>query len=152
MQIPLEKIQEDMKEKIPLYFTNLQRGLALARKLLCSREIHNKQILLITDGVPTAHIEKGILYLNYPPTEKDMEYALKEAKACKEEGIIINTFLLSSEWDLPYSYSSKEPFIKRFAQVAEGRIFHTHPYELGVMVLYDFLKQRKRHIRFEKFT
>ena len=97
LTIPLQSIDENNPET-PLYFTNLQRGLSLARRLLGSSESKNKQIFLITYGVPTAHIEKSSLKLNYPPTEKDFEAALQEANLCAESDITINTFLLTSDW------------------------------------------------------
>ena len=148
LTIPLQSIDENNPET-PLYFTNLQRGLSLARRLLGSSESKNKQIFLITDGVPTAHIEKSSLKLNYPPTEKDFEAALQEANLCAESDITINTFLLTSDWWESFSgeSSKKKPFIQRFAKVSGGRIFQSHPHELGTLVLYDFLSGNKKKIK-----
>lgn len=127
---------------LPLYFTNLQRGLKLARTLLGSGEVKNKQIILITDGVPTAHFEGSVLHINYPPSPADFEAALREAKACTEDGIVINTFLLTSDWET--NYFGEESFILQFAKQSMGRIFYPHPNELNKMILVDFIANKKQ--------
>ncbi|GIX43150.1 MAG: hypothetical protein KatS3mg129_2883 [Leptospiraceae bacterium] len=129
---------------IPEYFTNLQRGLALSRKLLGSKQTKNKQIILITDGVPTAHIEGSVLHINYPPSPADFDFALKEAIMCKEEDIILNTFLLTNEWN--FNFFEGRSFIHDFAKVTKGRIFYPHPSELGKFVLADFIEEKRKLI------
>ena len=150
LRVPIDKMGTEYSDS-PLYFTNLQRGLSLARRLLGSNESKNKQIILITDGVPTAHIEGESVVLNYPPTKENFDKALKEAAICRENGIIINTFLLTSDWwDSLGAESGKTPFIQSFAKVTEGRIFQSHPNELGVMVLHDFVANTKKKIGYEE--
>lgn len=144
MKIDFSKRQYDNKKGIPEYFTNLQRGLSLSRKILSSKQTKNKQIILITDGVPTAHFEGSILYINYPPSPADFDYALKEAILCKEEGITINTFLLTNEWNI--SFFEGRSFIYDFASKTKGRIFYPHPSELGKMVLADFIEEKRKLI------
>jgi len=150
LKMDLSKRGDSSTDGIPLYFTNLQRGLSLARRLLSSKETNNRQVILITDGVPTAHIEGSILHLNYPPVNEDFEAALKEARQCREENITINTFLLSSEWWENFSTNKSESnFASKFVKTSGGRFFQTHPYELGVTVLYDFINGQKKHFRWE---
>ncbi len=144
LRIDLSKIQNQNKESIPKYFTNLQRGLELARKVLSTNQTKNKQIILITDGVPTAHIEGNYLNINYPPSPADFDFALREAIACKEEGITINTFLLTNEWN--YSFFEGRSFIQDFAAKTKGRIFYPHPSELGKIVLADFIEEKRKLI------
>ena len=82
--------------QIPPHFTNIQHGLQLARKFLAAQDTPNRQIMLITDGLPTAHFEGEQLYLLYPPDPRTEKATLREAQLCAREGITINIFLLSS--------------------------------------------------------
>ncbi len=129
------------RQYIPEYFTNLQRGLQLGRTLLGSGETRNKQIILVTDGVPTAHFEGPTLHINYPPSPGDFEWALREVRECTDNNIVINTFLLTSDWEM--SYFGEESFITRFARESMGRIFYPHPTELNRMILVDFIQNKK---------
>lgn len=134
--------KSDIENKVPLYFTNLQKGLSLARQALSSKQTKNKQIFLITDGAPTAHFKGSMLHINYPPTPPDFEEALNEVKFCKEDDITINTFLLTSDWDM--NYFGEKSFIQQFAKISEGRIFYPHPNELNQMIIYDFIANKKK--------
>lgn len=137
---------EQIDSRVPLYFTNLQRGLNLARQVLGSKQFTNKDIFLITDGAPTSHFKGSVLHVNYPPTPADFEEALNEVKLCKEDGITLNTFLLTTEWD--FNYFGEKSFIQQFAKISQGRIFYPHPNELNKMVLYDFLNNKKKKFSF----
>lgn len=143
IRLRLDMARHD-ENSVPLYFTNLQRGLQLSRTLLGSGETQNKQIILITDGVPTAHMEGRQLHINYPPSPADFEFALRETQHCNEEDITINTFLLTSDWDM--AYFGDESFIQQFAKSAGGRIFYPHPNQLDKMVLVDFVQGKKMMI------
>ena len=134
--------KEDIENKVPQYFTNLQKGLSMARQALSSKQTKNKQIFLITDGAPTAHFKGSVLHINYPPAPSDFEEALSEVKQCAEDGIIINTFLLTSEWDM--NYFGEKSFIQQFAKMSQGRIFYPHPNELNQMIIYDFVSNKKK--------
>lgn len=134
--------QEQIQASVPLYFTNLQKGLSVSRQLLSSNQIKNKQIFLITDGAPTAHFKGSVLHINYPPVPSDFEEALSEVKLCAEDNITINTFLLTSEWDM--NYFGEQSFIQQFARISKGRIFYPHPGELNQMILYDFVSNKKK--------
>lgn len=134
--------KEDIENRVPQYFTNLQKGLQVARQALSSKQTKNKQIFLITDGAPTAHFKGSILHINYPPAPSDFEEALSEVKQCTEDGIVINTFLLTSEWDM--NYFGEKSFIQQFAKISQGRIFYPHPNELNQMIIYDFIANKKK--------
>jgi uncharacterized protein with von Willebrand factor type A (vWA) domain len=134
--------KEEIENKVPQYFTNLQKGLNMARQALSSKQTKNKQIFLITDGAPTAHFKGSVLHINYPPAPSDFEEALTEVKACAEDGIVINTFLLTSEWDM--NYFGEKSFIQQFAKMSQGRIFYPHPNELNQMIIYDFIANKKK--------
>ncbi|MBL8020041.1 MAG: VWA domain-containing protein [Leptospirales bacterium] len=141
LRYDLSKQSRASMERIPRYFTNLQKGLQLSRTLLGSGETRNKQIILITDGVPTAHHEGQHLHVNYPPSPADFEFALREVRNCTEDGIVINTFLLTSDWEM--GYFGEEPFMRQFAKQSMGRIFYPHPGQMNRMVLVDFLQNKK---------
>jgi uncharacterized protein with von Willebrand factor type A (vWA) domain len=146
LRFNLSKMSSEEMEHLPRYFTNLERGLSLSRRLLGSRETRNRQIILITDGVPTAHMEKGTLCVNYPPSPADFEYALREVTACRKEEIVINTFLLTSDWER--SYFGEDSFISSFAKHSMGRIFYPRPDELDQLVLIDFIENKKSIIKY----
>ena len=143
---PHIRLRLDMRREehkfLPRYFTNLDRGLALSRQLLGSGETKNRQIILITDGVPTAHMEGPTLHINYPPSPADFAAALREVRACAENQIVINTFLLTSDWEM--SYFGEESFIQQFARESQGRIFYPHPTEMNKMILMDFIAGKKK--------
>tara|TARA_B100000614_G_scaffold85649_2_gene77476 strand:- start:313839 stop:315479 length:1641 start_codon:yes stop_codon:yes gene_type:complete len=141
IRLRLDASNEESMAFAPEYFTNLQRGLSLSRKLLGSGETKNKQIILITDGVPTAHFEGSTLHINYPPSPGDFEFALRETRGATDEGIVINTFLLTSDWE--FSYFGDESFIQQFAKHSQGRIFYPHPRQMDRMVLVDFIQNKK---------
>ncbi|MFN3603109.1 MAG: hypothetical protein ACK4UJ_00195 [Leptonema sp. (in: bacteria)] len=143
LKIDLTK-RNHSKLGIPEYFTNLQKGLELSRRLLNTKQTQNKQIILITDGVPTAHTEGNHLFINYPPAPSDFDFALKEAIYCKEEGITINTFLLTNDWNI--HFFEGRSFIYDFASKTKGRIFYPHPSELGKIVLADFIEEKRKLI------
>ena len=141
IRLRLDASNEESMAFAPQYFTNLQRGLSLSRKLLGSGETKNRQIILITDGVPTAHFEGSTLHINYPPSPGDFDFALRETRAATDDGIVINTFLLTSDWE--FSYFGDESFIQQFAKQSEGRIFYPHPRQMDRMVLVDFIQNKK---------
>ena len=119
------------------YGTNMQHGFRLARQLL-ARQTGSKQIIMITDGEPTAHITaSGDVYFNYPPTRDTVEATMKEVMRCTKEDIRINSFVLDVTGAL-------RAFIEQLTRVNRGRAFFTTPENLGDFVLVDFLDS-KRH-------
>ena len=115
---PVVQLRADMSDErvsefdIPPHFTNIQHGLQLARRFLASQDTPNRRIILITDGLPTAHFEEQFLYLLYPPNRRTEEVTLREGQMCRREGILINIFLLPS-WsqsreDVQFAYKLAE--------------------------------------------
>jgi uncharacterized protein with von Willebrand factor type A (vWA) domain len=123
-----------------VYGTNMHHGFTLARQLL-ARQTGNKQIIMITDGEPTAHITpRGDVYFNYPPVRETVEATLREVVRCTREQIRINTFVLDATMAL-------EAFIEKMTQINGGRAFYTTNEALGDYVLVDFLERRRRMTR-----
>jgi len=119
--------------------TNMHAGFALSRQLLARHKGGNKQILMVTDGEPTAHLEGGVADFNYPPTERTIQETLKEVQRCTREHITINTFMLEqSPWLVR--------FIEDMAKINHGRAFFSAPDKLGEYVMVDFVRSRRRLI------
>jgi len=119
------------------YGTNMQHGFMIARRLL-GRESGTKQIIMITDGEPTAHIgPNGQPYFNYPPAPETVEATLKEVARATKEDIRINIFMLD-----PNNYLRQ--FVETMTRMNGGRAFFTSPDNLGDYVLVDFLEHRRR--------
>ena len=120
-----------------VYGTNMQHGFMLARRLLAHRP-GSKQIIMITDGEPTAHLtESGDVYFNYPPVRETVEATLREVVRCTKEDIRINTFMLDPNGGL-------RSFIEQLSSINRGRAFFTTPENLGDYVLVDFIEHRRR--------
>lgn len=115
--------------------TNLQHALEMARTRLRSERGRNRQIIVITDGEPTAHIENGEVRFNYPPLPSTFEATLREVLRCTREDITINTFLLEQS-----PYMSR--FVEDLMRINKGRVMNASPNRLGSYVLKDFLQQR----------
>ena len=120
-----------------VYGTNMHHGFTLARRML-SRQQGTKQIIMITDGEPTAHItEGGGVFFDYPPAPQTLEATLREVVRCTRDGIRINTFVLDAT-------ASLDAFIDRMTSMNGGRAFHTTNDDLGGYVLVDFVDRRRR--------
>jgi len=145
---PVVRLRADMSDPknsellIPPHFTNIQHALLLGRKFLSVQDTPNRQIVLITDGQPTAHFEGEHLFLLYPPDPRTEKATLREAALCTREGITINVFLLNSwsqtEEDVRFAY--------RLAESTRGRVFFTAGRDLDRFVVWDYLKRRKQII------
>jgi uncharacterized protein with von Willebrand factor type A (vWA) domain len=119
--------------------TNMQHAILLARQML-ARQTGRKQIIMITDGEPTAHIlDNGEPFFDYPPDPRTIEMTLREVQRATKDGIRINTFMLEDNFYL-------REFVERMMKMNRGRAFYTTPETLGDYVLVDFLEQ-KRHER-----
>ena len=121
-------------------YTNMQQGLALARRLLDKERCSNKQIILISDGEPTAHIEGGNIFFQYPPSLRTLQLTLREVKNCTRKGIVINTFMLESEGFL-------SAFVTRMARINKGRVFFTSAHRLGQYLLLDYISGKRKGVR-----
>ena len=120
-----------------VYGTNMQHGFMLARKML-SRQSGTKQIIMITDGEPTAHISKsGDVFFNYPPVRETVEATLSEVMRATREGIRINTFMLDASHAL-------QAFIEQLTAINHGRAFFTSPENLGEYLLVDFIEHKRQ--------
>jgi len=116
--------------------TNMQHALLLARRQL-ARQSGTRQIVMITDGEPTAHIEAdGGVFVQYPPVPETVRATLAEVARCTAEGIRINTFMLDATEHL-------RAFVERLTRMNRGRAFFTTPETLGGYVLVDFLDQKR---------
>ena len=104
--------------------TNLHHALMLSRKLLSREKGCTKQVLLITDGEPTAHLEGDRSYFNYPPAYQTIMETMKEARRCTQESIIINTFMLENSYQLVN-------FVDQLTRINQGRAFYSSPDRLG---------------------
>lgn len=159
---PVVRLRVDMSDPdisetmVHPHFTNIQHALELSRKQLAAQDTPNKQIMLITDGLPTAHFENGAgtgvekkagrdgrdLYLLYPPDPLTERATMREAAACAREGITINLFLIPS-------WSQDEDdiaFAHRLAETTKGRVIFTAGRDLDRFVLWDYVSQRRRVI------
>ena len=119
--------------------TNIQHALMLSRKLLSREKVGTKQVLMITDGEPTAHLEGAHSYFSYPPSYRTIQETLKEVKRCTQDRIVINTFMLESSYYLL-------DFVDKMTRINRGRAFYTTPDKLGQYVLVDYLSNRRRRI------
>jgi len=124
-----------------VYGTNMQHAFQTARTLLSRSRGKNKQILLITDGEPTAHFEEGnpIPRFAYPPTKRTFEETLREVLRCTRESITINTFMLARGHYLV-------DFVNQMSKVNGGRAFYVEPEKLGEFVLIDYVSHKKRRV------
>jgi uncharacterized protein with von Willebrand factor type A (vWA) domain len=140
VRVKVDMSRDDISEyQVPPHFTNIQHGLSLARRQLAAQDTPNRQIVLITDGLPTAHFEGEMLYLLYPPDPRTESATLREGLQCHREGITINLFLLPSwsqtEDDVRFAY--------RLAESTSGRVFFTAGHDLDRYVVWDYVSRRR---------
>ncbi|HKP84890.1 MAG TPA: VWA domain-containing protein [Blastocatellia bacterium] len=142
----------DSAEEIPLsemaraqvgpYHTNTREGLRLARRILMSQRKDMRQIIMITDGKPSAMtLEDGRIYKN--PMGLDpriLEETFKEVALCRRSGIMINTFMLADDYYLV-------DFVKKVTEICQGKAYFTTTMTLGQYILMDYLRRRTKRIR-----
>jgi len=144
---PVVRLRADMSKEetseayIPPHFTNIQHALQMGRQFLAAQDTPNRNLILITDGLPTAHFEGPMLYLLYPPDPRTEQATLREAQLCAREGITINIFMLPN-WnqtreDVQFAYA--------MAEATKGRVFFAGGKELDRFVVWDYLN-RKREV------
>jgi len=140
VRLKCDMSDEDVSEhQVHPHFTNIQHSLQLARRHLAASDTPNRQIMLITDGLPTAHFEGSWLYMLYPPDPQTEAATMREAQLCKKEGITINIFLIPS-----WSQSQEDiQFAYRMAQATRGRVFFTSGKDLDRFVLWDYVQNRR---------
>jgi uncharacterized protein with von Willebrand factor type A (vWA) domain len=145
---PVVRLRADLSDPdiseflLPPHFTNIQHGLRLARQALQAQDTPNRQIILITDGLPTAHFEGHDLYMLYPPHERTAEHTMREGLQCRAQGIVINIFLLSTWAQSPEDVQ----FAHKLAESTAGRVFFVGGRELDRFVVWDYVRRRRQII------
>jgi len=120
--------------------TNMHHAFMLAQKLLSKHKGGTRQVIMISDGEPTAHLEHGRSYFAYPPSPITIRETLREVRRCTQKGIVINTFMLDR------NYYLKE-FVHQIAKMNKGRVFYTTPDRLGQYILVDYVVQKRKQIK-----
>lgn len=119
--------------------TNMQHALQLARSLLAKHRVGTRQVIMVTDGEPTAHLEGGVPFFSYPPSARTIDETLKEVRRCTQERIVINVFMLEMAYYLVH-------FVRQMTQLNHGRAFFTTPDKLGEYMLVDYLSNKRRAV------
>ncbi len=137
-QVPLARLAQ---VEVGPYYTNTCEGLRLAQRILAGQRKDMKQIILITDGKPSAlTLADGRIYKN--PFGLDplvVSETLKEVANCRRSGVMINTFMLASDYELIN-------FVQKVSQMCRGKAYFTTPYTLGQYLLMDFMEKKVRTI------
>jgi len=119
----------------PTYGTNMEHAFNLAYRLLSKHRDATKQVLLVTDGEPTAHLEGSHVFFNWPPVRETLDRTFAEAMRLARSGVTMNIFMLEDSPGLV-------AFVDRLARVVEGRVFTTSGDELGDLVVSDYVRRR----------
>ena len=119
--------------------TNMHHALMMARNKLARHSGGTRQIIMISDGEPTAHLERGRSQFSYPPSPTTIRETLKEVRRCTQADITINTFMLDR------NYYLKE-FVNQLAKINGGRVFYTTPDKLGEYILVDYVQRKRKRI------
>lgn len=135
-EIPMDRLAT---AQVGPYHTNTAAGLKLARRLLMSQTKDMRQIIMITDGKPSAlTMPDGQIYKNAMGLDLwVLSETLREVAACRKSGVVINTFMLARERALV-------EFVKRVSQISRGKAYFTNTMSLGQFVLMDFLRKKTR--------
>lgn len=143
VRLKADMSREEMSEvHIPPHFTNIQHGMTMARQFLSLQDTPNRQVVLITDGLPTAHFEGSDLFMLYPPDPETEQATMREGMLCNREDITINIFLLPS-----WSQSHEDiQFAHRLAESTGGRVFFTAGKDLDRYVVWDYVNHRREII------
>jgi len=120
-------------------YTNMEEGLLLAKSLLQREHTPNKQIILVSDGEPTAHLEGAKVFFQFPPHAKTLAKTMRMFQKCASCGIHLNIFMLSRE-------AQRIEFIQQILRLNRGRVFYTTPHSLGKYLLVDFLSMKCKWI------
>ncbi len=119
--------------------TNMQHALILAEKLLAKHQQGTRQVIMITDGEPTAHLENGRPIFAYPPTPTTISKTLRAVRSCTTKNITINTFMLDQSYYL-------KAFVEQMSKINGGRIFYAEPHNLGEYILVDYVQNKKKKL------
>ena len=119
--------------------TNMEHALILAEKLLAKHQQGTRQIIMITDGEPTAHLESGRPVFAYPATPTTISKTLRAVQSCTTKNITINTFMLDKSYYL-------KAFVEQMTKINGGRIFYAEPQNLGEYILVDYVQNKKKKL------
>jgi uncharacterized protein with von Willebrand factor type A (vWA) domain len=119
--------------------TNMQHALLLADRLLAKHDAGTKQIIMISDGEPTAHLEHGHAQFAYPPSPETIQATLRAVRHCTKRNIAINTFMLDANYYL-------KAFMDQIAKINGGRVFYTSPEKLGEYILVDYVQHKRKKL------
>jgi Ca-activated chloride channel family protein len=135
------RIEDLARVQVGPYYTNTREGLILAQRLLAQEKKDMKQIIMITDGKPSAlTLEDGRVYKNaFGLDPLVISRTLEEVSRCKRQGILINTFMLASDYGLVN-------FIQKVTELCRGKAYFTTPYTLGQYLLMDYMNRKTRTI------
>ncbi|MGH7177945.1 MAG: VWA domain-containing protein [Tepidisphaeraceae bacterium] len=135
LRVPIDRL-----DRAPQHFTNLHMGLQLARRILQKRASENRQIFIVTDGQPTAHVEGEFVYLLYPPDTRSTVATLKEALLAVRDGCRISTFaLIEDYWGMEWV-----GFVNQLTQLTRGVAFYTSSAQLSSCIMESYLSGRKK--------
>ena len=145
IRVPLDQARAN-QDRLPLHFTNLQLGLRTARQMLAKSGAANKQIFVITDGQPTAHVApvdkaggEEMLYLLYPPTDETRDITLREAMRCQQQGIRIATFaMIEDYWGMDWV-----GFVDQMTRLTRGMAYYCTSEDLSSTVMESYLTGKK---------
>jgi len=137
-EVPLSQIA---RVRVGPYYTNTREGLRLAQRILARQRKDMKQIVMITDGKPTAITERdGSIYRNpFGLDPRVVALTLKEVASCRRQGILVNTFMLARDRELV-------AFVRRVTEMCRGKAYFTNPWSLGQYVLMDYVNKKVRKI------
>jgi Ca-activated chloride channel family protein len=135
------RLSELARVQVGPYHTNTRDGLILAQRLLAQENKDMKQIIMITDGKPSAlTLEDGRIYKNaYGLDPLVISQTLEEVGRCKKRGILINTFMLANDFALVQ-------FVQKVTQMCRGKAYFTTPYTLGNYLLMDYMNRKTKTI------
>jgi Ca-activated chloride channel family protein len=141
----------DSAEEVPLsdlarirvgpHYTNTREGLRLAQRILSRQKKDMRQIIMITDGKPSAlTLEDGRVYKNgFGLDPMVVSETLIEVSRCRRNGILINTFMLASDYDLIN-------FVRKMTEICRGKAYFTTPYTLGQYLLMDYMQKKVQRV------
>ncbi|HEY4962879.1 MAG TPA: VWA domain-containing protein [Terriglobales bacterium] len=137
-EIPLSQLA---RVKVGPYYTNTREGLRLAQRILQRQRKDMKQIVMITDGKPSAlTLEDGRIYKNaFGLDPLVVSQTLEEVSKCKRAGVLINTFMLASDYGLVQ-------FVQKVTEMCRGKAYFTTPYTLGQYLLMDYMSRKTKTI------
>jgi Ca-activated chloride channel homolog len=137
-EVPLSQLA---RVKVGPYYTNTREGLRLAQRVLQRQCKDMKQIVMITDGKPSAlTLEDGRIYKNaFGLDPLVVSHTLEEVSKCKRAGIMINTFMLASDYGLVQ-------FVQKVTEMCRGKAYFTTPYTLGQYLLMDYMSRKTKTI------